>query len=56
MQEQIKNMARTDGGAVRAAAGWTVNGSQAQGRTMLRGYSKLTLRAYNAEAANLSGR
>jgi hypothetical protein len=53
LQEQIKEMARADGGAVRAAAGWTVNGSEAQGRTMLRDYSKLMLRAYNAEADNL---
>jgi hypothetical protein len=53
LQEQIKAMARADGGAVVAAPGWTVNGSAAQGRTMLRDYSKLMLRAYNAEADNL---
>ena len=53
LQERIKTMAKTDGGAVRAAAGWTVNGSDAQGRAMLRDYSKLMLRAYNAEADNL---
>ena len=53
LQEQIKAMAKADGGAVLAAAGWRVNGSEAQGRTMLRDYSKLMLRAYNAEADNL---
>ncbi|WP_239143462.1 GIY-YIG nuclease family protein [Actinoplanes philippinensis] len=33
LQERIKAMARADGGAVQAAQGWTVNGSEAQGRT-----------------------
>ncbi|UQU62796.1 DUF4041 domain-containing protein [Couchioplanes caeruleus] len=53
LQERIKAMAKAEGGAVRSAAGWTVNGSDAQGRAMLRDYSKLMLRAYNAEADNL---
>ena len=53
IQEQIKAMTRKDGGAVLAASGWTVNGSEAQGRTMIRDYSKLMLRAFNAEADNL---
>ena len=53
LQDEIKQMARRDGGAVVSASGWTVNGSAAQGRTMLRDYSKLMLRAYNAEADNL---
>lgn len=53
LQEQVKEMARPDGGAVLSASGWTVNGSEAQGRTMLRDYAKLMLRAYNAEADNL---
>jgi len=53
LQDQIKTAARQDGGAVLAATGWTVNGSAAQGRTMIRDYSKLMLRAYNAEADNL---
>jgi hypothetical protein len=53
LQDQIKTMARKDGGAVLAATGWHVNGSLSQGRTMLRDYSKLMLRAYNAEADNL---
>lgn len=53
LQDKIKAMARKDGGAVVAADRWTVNGSAAQGRTMIRDYSKLILRAYNAEADNL---
>lgn len=46
-------MARKDGGAVLASTDWTVNGSRPQGRAMVREYSKLVLRAYNAEADNL---
>lgn len=53
LQDRIKTMARKDGGAVLAATGWHVNGSLSQGRTMIRDYSKLMLRAYNAEADNL---
>lgn len=53
LQEQIKAMTRKDGGAVKAATGWTVNGSAAEGRVMIRDFSKLMLRAYNAEADNL---
>lgn len=53
IQEEIKAMTRKDGGAVLAASGWTVNGSEAKGRTMIRDYSKLMLRAFNAEADNL---
>ncbi|MBB2941050.1 hypothetical protein FB565_000754 [Actinoplanes lutulentus] len=53
LQDRIKAMAKADGKAVLSANGWTVNGSEAQGRTMLRDYSKLMLRAYNAEADNL---
>jgi hypothetical protein len=53
IEEQIKVAARRDGGAVEAATGWTVNGSAAAGRTMVRDYSKLLLRAFNAEADNL---
>jgi len=50
---QIKAMTRKDGGAVLAATNWTVNGSAAEGRTMVRDFSKLMLRAFNAEADNL---
>jgi hypothetical protein len=53
LQDQIKAMTRKDGGAVLAASTWTVNGSAAQGRMMIRDYSKLMLRAFNAEADNL---
>jgi hypothetical protein len=53
LQDQIKTLAKRDGGAIETAHGWTVNGSEAQGKKMLRDYSKLMLRAYNAEADNL---
>jgi Domain of unknown function (DUF4041)/Meiotically up-regulated gene 113 len=53
IEERIKAMVRKDGGAVLAATNWTVNGSAAQGRTMVRDFSKLMLRAFNAEADNL---
>lgn len=53
LQEQIKEMNRKDGGAILAATGWTVNGSAAEGRKMTRDFSKLMLRAFNAEADNL---
>jgi hypothetical protein len=54
LQDQIKAMARRDGGAIQAATNWQVNGSAAQGRKMVNDFSKLMLRAYNAEADNLS--
>jgi hypothetical protein len=53
VRERIKQMVRKDGGAVEASTSWTVNGSAAQGRTMVREYSKLMLRAFNAEADTL---
>jgi hypothetical protein len=53
VREQIKAMTRKDGGAVRGSTEWTVNGSLPQGRRMVRDFSKLMLRAYNAEADNL---
>lgn len=53
LQDRIKVMARKDGGAVLADTNWTVNNSKVQGRKMVREYSKLVLRAYNAEADNL---
>ena len=56
LQDQIKVMALKDGGAVLAATDWTVNDSRAKGRAMVREYSKLVLRAYNAEADNLCAR
>jgi Domain of unknown function (DUF4041)/Meiotically up-regulated gene 113 len=53
LQNQIKAMARTDGGAVTGSTDWQVNGSLPQGRKLVRDFSKLLLRAYNAEADNL---
>lgn len=49
LRAEIKNLARTDR-AVLAATDWTVNGSVREGRKMVRDFSKLMLRAYNAEA------
>lgn len=54
VQDQTKAMARRDGGAIQATTSWQVNGSAAQGRKMVSDFSKLMLRAYNAEADNLS--
>lgn len=53
IQNEIKQMIKKDGGAVLCATDWTVNGSSAQGRAMVRDISKLMLRAFNAEADNL---
>lgn len=50
---QIKEMVKKDGGAILAAGTWSINGSESQGRAMVRDYSKLMLRAFNAEADNL---
>ncbi|MEV5830385.1 DUF4041 domain-containing protein [Spirillospora sp. NPDC052242] len=52
VRDRIKSMARNDR-AVVGATNWTVNGSTAQGGKMVRDFSKLMLRAYNAEADNL---
>lgn len=53
IQNKIKVMVLKDGGAVQAASNWTVNGSATEGRAMVREYSKLMLRAFNAEADTL---
>jgi Domain of unknown function (DUF4041)/T5orf172 domain len=53
LRDQIKVMTRAEGGAVHATTNWTVNNSVTQGRKMVRDFSKLMLRAYNAEADNL---
>jgi Domain of unknown function (DUF4041)/Meiotically up-regulated gene 113 len=53
LQAEIKAMTKKDGGAVYGNTNWTVNGSLPQGRKMVRDFSKLMLRAYNAEADNL---
>ncbi|MFB8046566.1 DUF4041 domain-containing protein [Streptomyces hydrogenans] len=49
LKTEIKNLARNNQ-AVLAATDWTVNGSAREGRKMIRDFSKLMLRAYNAEA------
>jgi hypothetical protein len=53
LRDLIKAMAKRNGGAVVGATEWTVNGSKRDGAAMVRDYSKLMLRAYNAEADNL---
>jgi Domain of unknown function (DUF4041)/Meiotically up-regulated gene 113 len=53
IQTRIKEMVLKDGGAIQADSNWTVNGSAKEGRAMVREYSKLMLRAFNAEADNL---
>ncbi|MGN6201336.1 MAG: DUF4041 domain-containing protein [Solirubrobacterales bacterium] len=54
LKDRVREMTRADGGAVRGNTNWTVNGSVPQGRKMVRDFSKLMLRAYNAEADNLA--
>lgn len=51
VKARIKAMSR-DGKAVLGSTNWQVNGSAAEGRRMVRDFSKLMLRAYNAEADN----
>lgn len=53
IEDRIKAAVRKDGGAVLATTSWTVNNSAAAGRAMVRDFSKLLLRAFNAEADNL---
>jgi hypothetical protein len=53
LRDQIKAMAKRDGSAVLGSTNWAVNNSVAEGRRMVRDFSKLMLRAYNAEADNL---
>ena len=52
VKERIKAMARGQH-AVQGTTSWQVNGSTSQGTKMVRDFSKLMLRAYNAEADNL---
>jgi Domain of unknown function (DUF4041)/T5orf172 domain len=49
LQTEIKDLARANR-AVLATTDWTVNGSTREGQKMVRDFSKLMLRAYNAEA------
>ncbi|MCH6161486.1 DUF4041 domain-containing protein [Streptomyces marispadix] len=51
LKDRIKTLARRNG-AVLAATDWHVNGSLTEGKKMVRDFSKLMLRAYNAEADN----
>lgn len=53
LQDQIKAMAPKDGGAIQSTTSWQVNGSAVEGRKMVNDFSKLMLRAYNAEAETL---
>jgi hypothetical protein len=52
IREHVKVSARS-GSAVLSTTNWTVNNSAAQGRKMVDEFSKLMLRAYNAEADSL---
>ncbi|MEU1655743.1 DUF4041 domain-containing protein [Streptomyces griseofuscus] len=49
LRDEIKSLTRA-GRAVHATTDWTVNGSKREGQKMVRDFSKLMLRAYNAEA------
>ncbi len=49
IQAKIKERNITNGGAITAAQGWTVNGSTSEGAKMIKEFSKLMLRAYNGE-------
>lgn len=50
VRERIREMAKSEGGAVTGSAQWQVNGSATEGRKMVKEFSKLLLRAYNGEA------
>ncbi|HEY1573458.1 MAG TPA: DUF4041 domain-containing protein [Pseudonocardiaceae bacterium] len=51
LKDGIKSCARNNG-AINATTNWTVNNSRVEGERMVRDFSKLMLRAYNAEADN----
>jgi len=51
LKQTLRSMVRDDL-AVKAATEWSVNGSQSENRKMVRDFSTLMLRAYNAEADN----
>lgn len=53
IESEIKTMVKRNGGAVLAEINWSVNGSEKEGRAMVREFSTLMLRAFNAEADNL---
>jgi hypothetical protein len=49
IEAEIKKRNLADGGAIRAANEWIVNGSASEGRKVIKEFSKLMLRAYNGE-------
>lgn len=51
--ENSKKFMAKNGTAIQATTTWTVNGSEAKGRSMVSDISKLMLRAFNAEADHL---
>ncbi len=51
LKDSIKISAKNNH-AITASTDWTVNGSAVEGQRMVRDFSKLMLRAYNAEADN----
>lgn len=51
LKDSIKSCAKNNG-AINATKNWTVNNSRVEGERMVRDFSKLMLRAYNAEADN----
>lgn len=53
LQVHIKEAAKVGGGAIEASTSWQVNGSLREGKKMVTDFSKLMLRAYNAEADSL---
>jgi hypothetical protein len=53
LKTRVRSANRKDGGAISATTNWTVNGSAVEGRRMVRDFSKLMLRAYNAEVEAL---
>ena len=49
IEAEIKKRNLADGGAIKAANEWIVNGSASEGRKVIKEFSKLMLRAYNGE-------
>ena len=49
IEAEIKKRNLADGGAIKAANDWVVNGSASEGKKMIKEFSKLMLRAYNGE-------
>ena len=49
IEAEIKKRHLAEGGAIKAANEWIVNGSASEGRKVIKEFSKLMLRAYNGE-------